>query len=104
MLSSAEISVVDTFGSPNRLKRSSETSRILSAVRRGAFFGMASAWLQLQLEPVEDIVQRRGGAAQTPRLPHGNGHELAQRVRQLRASDRDAVAREFRREAGAPGT
>src|SRR5215470_1160587 len=35
MCSSAEISVVDTFGSPKRLNRSSVTSRMRSAVRRG---------------------------------------------------------------------
>src|SRR4051794_18535789 len=36
MFSSAEIKVVDTFGSPKRLKRSRAASRIRSAVRRGA--------------------------------------------------------------------
>ena len=39
MLSSAEISVVETFGSPKRLNSSSVTSRMRSAVRRG-FFGL----------------------------------------------------------------
>src|SRR5450755_4866525 len=38
MPSSAEMSVVDTLGSPKRLKRSSVVSRIRSAVRRGLFF------------------------------------------------------------------
>jgi hypothetical protein len=37
MCNSAEIKVVETLGSPNRLKRSSVTSKIRSAVRRGAF-------------------------------------------------------------------
>jgi len=35
MPSSAEISVVETFGSPKRLNSSSVVSRIRSAVRRG---------------------------------------------------------------------
>jgi hypothetical protein len=33
--------VVDTLGSPKRLKRSRVTSRIRSAVRRGAFFAIS---------------------------------------------------------------
>src|SRR3954470_15401967 len=40
MFSSAEISVVETLGSPKRLNRSSVTSRMRSAVLRGAFFAM----------------------------------------------------------------
>ena len=53
MPSSAEISVVETFGSPKRLKSSSVVSRIRSAVRRG-FFWVAigwSAWLRVNLAP-----------------------------------------------------
>ena len=41
MPSSAEISVVETFGSPKRLNSSSVTSRMRSAVRRGFFVGVA---------------------------------------------------------------
>src|SRR5471032_1312222 len=40
MCSSAEISVVDTFGSPKRLNRSSVTSRMRSAVRLGFLASM----------------------------------------------------------------
>src|SRR3990167_4485207 len=42
MRSSAEIRVVETFGSPNRLNSSSVTSSMRSAVRRGAFFTMCT--------------------------------------------------------------
>src|SRR5436190_4440795 len=41
MFSSAEIKVVETFGSPKRLNRSSVTSRMRSAVRRGFFAWVA---------------------------------------------------------------
>src|ERR1700758_961294 len=47
MCSSAEISVVDTLGSPKRLNRSSVTSRIRSAVRRGFFASIGSFFFQL---------------------------------------------------------
>src|SRR6201985_528101 len=47
MCSSAEISVVDTFGSPKRLNRSNVTSRIRSAVRRGFLASMSSLLFQL---------------------------------------------------------
>src|ERR1700761_3686314 len=47
MCSSAEISVVDTFGSPKRLNRSSVTSRMRSAVRRGFFASMRPVLFQL---------------------------------------------------------
>jgi hypothetical protein len=40
MFSSAEISVVDTLGSPKRLNSASVVSKIRSAVRRGAFLAM----------------------------------------------------------------
>src|SRR3990167_5486863 len=42
MRSSAEIRVVETFGSPNRVNSSSVTSSMRSAVRRGAFFTMCT--------------------------------------------------------------
>ena len=44
MPSSAEISVVETFGSPKRLKSSSVVSRMRSAVRRGFFSAGRGAW------------------------------------------------------------
>jgi hypothetical protein len=43
MFSSAEISVVLTFGSPKRLNSSSVTSRMRSAVRRGLLVAIVPA-------------------------------------------------------------
>ena len=42
MFSSAEMTVVETLGSPKRLNSSSVAARMRSAVRRGAFLAMAS--------------------------------------------------------------
>jgi hypothetical protein len=44
MPSSAEISVVDTLGSPKRLNKASVTSRMRSAVRRGFLLVGSAIW------------------------------------------------------------
>src|SRR5690348_13893881 len=103
MFSSAEINVVETFGSPKRLNRSSETSRMRSAVRRGAFFGIVSAsgGLQGEVEFVERGIQRRYGAAEA-RRHLARLDEVAVRVRQHRGAERDPMWGELRRNLLAP--
>src|SRR4051794_1962813 len=95
MLSSAEISVVETFGSPNRLKRSSVTSRMRSAVRRGAFLAMLALGDQCRLQCMGQVIhhflQRGDGAADTGgRLARRN--EVAPRVVENVRVQGDAVS------------
>src|SRR5580765_2269824 len=66
MPSSAEISVVDTFGSPKRLNNSSVTSRMRSAVRRGGRLGSLA------------IVPRT--LASTPSRVHRHRHHASARA------------------------
>ena len=85
---SAEISVVETLGSPRRLKRSSVVSRMRSAVRRGFF--VCEAMARRNLAPRPPAVQSvralaapggEGRAAYNP-APHA-GHRVSQRRQDL---------------------
>src|SRR5688572_846737 len=71
MPSSAEIAVVETFGSPWRLNRSSVTSRMRSAVRRGALAGGAMVRRNLASEGAVSIGTAPGGAPSCGTPQHG---------------------------------
>src|SRR4051812_41072661 len=68
MLSSAEISVVETLGSPKRLNSSSVTSRMRSAVRRG-FFGGGAIVVSYVSGGESSTSPRVGGKREKSRLP-----------------------------------
>src|SRR5665647_72879 len=63
MPSSAEISVVETFGSPKRLNSSSVTSRMRSAVRRGAFFAIVVSIVLLRTLTQRRLARWRGAGS-----------------------------------------
>ena len=86
MPSSAEISVVETFGSPKRLKSSSVVSRIRSAVRRGFFVGIGfRRWLRIQSSTAARAVHRLP--------PYNRGLHAGHFVRQRRQDVRLAARR-----------
>src|SRR5438105_1677354 len=63
----AEISVVDTLGSPKRLNRSSVTSRMRSAVRRGFFAGVAMCVVRVS---AQSSINHRGVQWREPPVQH----------------------------------
>ena len=89
--------LLHTLGLPKRLNRSSVTSRMRSAVRRGAFLAMAQRGAsQRRLHRVAEVVhhflQRRDGAAYA-RGRAWAGHQVPARIVQHVGAQADAVPR-----------